>query len=61
MKFSKLLVDLKNMAKKRVQKNPAIFYDRIFTHFLTIPIFVALTDADVNIVAPKHPQKVDVY
>ena len=49
------------MAEKRVQKNPAIFYDRIFTHFFTIPIFVASTDADVNIAAPKYPQKVDVY
>ena len=49
------------MAIKRVQKNPAIFYDRIFTHFFTIPIFVASTDADVNIAAPKYPQKVDVY
>jgi hypothetical protein len=36
------------MAEKRVQKNPAIIHDGILIHFFTIPIFVALTDADVN-------------
>ena len=32
------------MATKQEQKNPSIFYDRIFTHFLTILIFITPPD-----------------
>ena len=48
------------MATKQVQKNPAIFYDRIFTHFLTILIFISPADGLSQGTDPSYPQKVDI-
>ncbi len=48
------------MAEKRVQKNPAIFYDRIFTHSSTILIFISSADGLSQGADLYYPQKVDV-
>jgi len=49
------------MAKNRHKKNPATFYDGIFTHFLIILIFITPADVTVNMSASIYPQKVDIF
>ena len=45
------------MATKRAQKNPAIFHDGIFTHFLTILIFITPPDGLSQGSDLYYPQK----
>ena len=49
------------MATKRAQKNPAIFHDGTFTHFLTILIFITPPDGLSQDSVIYYPQKVDVF
>ena len=49
------------MAEKRVQKNPAIFHDGIFTHFFTVLIFISPADGLSQGADLYYPQKVDIY